>query len=91
MFKNGLRILIHACTKQNMLATPYVEDPWNNCTIHTAGTGKMYWWFYLHQAITKTTWPAKVYTLFKGIPSTLFSMCNADFDNLLWMYWRYKL
>ena len=32
--------LIHAYTTQNMLATPYVEDPWNNCTIHTAGTGK---------------------------------------------------
>jgi len=65
-----------------MLATPYVEDPWK-------GLGKCNDGFILHQAITKTTWPAEVYILFKGIPSTLFS--NADVDNLLGMYSRYKL
>ena len=56
---------------------------------HSRDWKKCNYGFILRQAITKTTWPSKVYTLFKGIPSTLFS--NADLDNLLWMYSRYKL
>ena len=84
MLKNGLSM--HNYTKQNMLATPYVQDPCMEQLYHSHSRDleKSNDGFILHQAITKATWPAEVYILFKGIPCTLFS--NADLDNLLGMY-----